>query len=133
LASGEARDTSWKMRANKGIRPAVMASCKRVAVARKPGRRWGQARGDEPAVRPYQPLLLINIYTAPNDSQNPLASKAQGSCSTKTKATTVSSLKAVMYILNIYVEAITDSMKKVRLAGTAQPASRQYSQAISNA
>src|SRR5690606_34851687 len=97
---------------NKGISPTVMAICKRVAAARNAGARCFQPNWLGPIAWPYQPLLVISTYTAPNDSQKPLASKAQGSSSTTTKATSDKTRDDVVDIRNIYMQDKTASMKK---------------------
>jgi len=71
--------------------------------------------------------------TAPNDSQKPGALTAHGSSAQTTAAAAAKLVIAAGRVRRTKAKPTTASMKKVRCAGTAHPASKAYAPALSTA
>ncbi len=121
------------MSASAGIRPTVIAICRQVTATTARITVWAREPRSLLTNRPHQAALASKIATAPNESQKPLASSAQGSSNTAITATALRSREADNGMRRNCAAPITASIRKVRRAGTPQPANRQYSQAIVNA
>ena len=135
LASGDTSDTCWNSSASAGSRPTVSAAC-----ARAPSRTEAASRADHAAAgadssrcRQRPPPHRISSATAPNDSQKPAASGAQGSSAQTSAAASANTREPDTGTRHAAAPATTASMKKVRRAGTPHPASRQYSHAPASA
>jgi hypothetical protein len=121
LANGDTTDTCWNSAIVIGTSATVTASCTCAAA---------RSRVRQSVSGGRRPRITSRIAaTAPNDSQKPGAALDHGSISVTTAAASASVSDGRSGTRASKATATTDSMKKVRCAGTPQPASRQYSSA----
>src|SRR5690606_5645248 len=119
--------------ASTGIRPTATAHCSLQAAHSVRAIRAPTEIGRPMAGAPIQRPQAISTATAPNDSQKPPASNDHGSIVTTAAAASSSTRDGPRGSRAKWAAANTLNIRKVRRAGTPQPASWQYNQATSNA
>ena len=127
LASRPTNETCWKNTRLSGVRPRVATTC-----VRKPPRSTRTKRAIAPLNAELRGTAMpgactgrdaINSATAPNDSQNPGCSRAQGSMSETTHAAASSTKVQGHANPNACKPVTAASIQTVRCAGTPQPES----------